>query len=247
MTVDVFLLAAGLGTRLRPLTETIPKPLVEVCGKPLIVRHLERLSAEGFRRVMINLHYLPDQIRSYVGDGSRWGLEVEYSFEPVLLDTGGGIKNAELWYQAREILVINSDSLFDSTLSLGKVVEAHRQASATLTLVVSPGLVSPGRREFTPLWVNKESDLVGFAKPPVVLEKQFQEEYSEVSYLGVMVFSKTLLSLMPERGKPFSLTSGIIPKLLADGQRVHTLPFAGYWNDIGTPERLLAASNFFKK
>src|SRR5690625_6990991 len=89
------ILAAGRGERLRPLTDTVPKALIEVAGKPLIVQHLERLSAYGIRQVVINLDWLGDQIMDALGDGSRWGLDIDYSREPEgALETAGGIIRA---------------------------------------------------------------------------------------------------------------------------------------------------------
>ena len=237
MTTDVFILAAGLGTRLRPLTETVPKPLIEVNGKPLIAYHLERLQKEGFKRVMINLHYLPDKIRQYVGNGDKWGLEVSYSFEPTLLDTGGGVKNIEAWIRGENLLIVNSDSLFEDSLSLKTLLSKHLAAAPAMTLLVGPG--SPS---FTPLYVDEETNLVGFGRDFLPGSK-----YQQVSYLGVMVLSCKLLSTMPSIGVPFSLTSGIIPGLLSTSGKIRTVRFEKFWSDVGTPERLEEASNFFQK
>jgi len=237
MSCDVFILAAGLGTRLRPLTLTVPKPLVEVNGKPLIAYHLERLAKEGFTRVMINLHYLPDKIKDFVGDGDKWGIKASFSFEPDLLDTGGGIKNVEKWYHAEQILVLNSDSLFDSSLSLKELLNTHLATKAEMTL-----LVGEESQAFTPLWVSENSKLVGFIDPPLDPTGAHR-----VSYLGAMVISRSLLKSMPAKGTPFSITAGVIPKLLAGAKTISTLGYRGYWNDIGTPERLNEASKYFVK
>jgi len=237
MKVDVFILAAGLGTRLRPLTDTVPKPLIEVNGKPLIAYHLERLSREGFHRVRINLHYLPEKIREYVGSGSKWGLDVSFSFEPVLLDTGGGVKNVESWLKSDNLLIINSDSVFDESLSLKAFVSKHLASSSSMTL-----LVGPSDQHFTPLYTDQNTDLVGFGK-------DFSSTSSTVpvSYLGVMAINRKLMALMPPVGVPFSLTTGIIPGLLSTGEKIRTVAFDKFWSDVGTPERLEQASKYFEK
>jgi len=224
-TTDVFLLSAGLGTRLRPLTDTLPKPLVAVDGVPLIERHLIRLAAQGFRRVMINLHYLPDQIRAFVGDGSRWSLEVEYSFEPTLLDTGGGIKKIEPWIRSPELLVLNSDSVFDDSLELAALCGRGGQ----MTLLVGPD------RGFTKLYLNPDGTL-----------RQLGGEASgaAVNYLGAMSLQSSLTAGFPEG--PFSITTGVIPGILSAGGVVHTHSFSGFWSDVGTPERLELASKYFR-
>jgi len=239
MKGDVFLLAAGLGTRLRPLTDSTPKPLIEVNGKPLIVYHLERIKRDGFSRVMINLHYLPEKIRDFIGDGSEWDLSISYSFEPVLLDTGGGVKNIEPWLESENLLILNSDSLFDESFSISELLSSHLNKNGAnerqMTL-----LVGPPSQEFTSLWRNDENKLVGFSGTVSP-----HEGATPVSYLGAMVLSRSLLASMPERGVPFSLTSGVIPQLLARGEEVGVVNFNGYWSDIGTPERLISASKYF--
>ena len=237
MKPDVFILAAGLGTRLRPLTDTLPKPLVQVNGKPLIAYHLELLAKEGFSRVMINLHYLPDKIRDFVGSGSQWGLEVSYSYEPSLLDTGGGVKNIESWIKTPSLLIINSDSLFDKTLSLSTLVSNHLTANSELTL-----LVGPGSSGYTPLYIDSKQELVGFGK-----DYRPTPDSLAVSYLGVMVLNTSLLKSMPPVGVPFSLTSGIIPGLLSKSEKINTFSFKNFWSDVGTPKRLEEASKYFEK
>src|SRR5690606_22194564 len=108
------ILAAGRGERLRPLTDHTPKPLVEVGGRTLINYHLQHLAQAGFREVVINLAHLGEKIRSAVGDGSEWGLQIQYSVEPEnALDTGGGIQQALQWLGKAPFAVINADVFTD--------------------------------------------------------------------------------------------------------------------------------------
>src|SRR4030095_15012417 len=86
------ILAAGFGSRMRPLTDTLPKAMVPVAGRPLLERHVERLRAHGIEEIFINLHYLPEVIRSHFGDGSRWGVRIDYELEPQIRGTAGGVK-----------------------------------------------------------------------------------------------------------------------------------------------------------
>lgn len=237
MKPDAFILAAGLGTRLRPLTDNIPKPMIEVNGKPLIAYHLERLAKEGFARVMINTHYLPDKIKDFVGTGSKWGLEVSYSYEPVLLDTGGGVKNIEGWIKSENLLIINSDSCFDQSFSFESLVSAHMAELPEMTL-----LVGPGSKTYTPLYIDSSQNLIGFGKDFLPTA-----ETTCVTYLGVLVLSTELLLTMPPVGVPFSLISGIAPGLLSTGQKIRTVTFNNFWSDVGTPERLEEASKYFEE
>lgn len=236
MKPDVFILAAGLGTRLRPLTDTVPKPLIEVNSKPLIAYHLERLAKEGFSRVMINIHYLPDKIRDFVGSGSQWGLDISYSYEPVLLDTGGGVKNIQDWIRSDDLLIINSDSLFDQSLRFQTLVDLHLGDASVMTL-----LVGPGSNLYTPIYIDREQNLIGLGRDIIA-----PPESVVVTYLGVLMLSTKLLATMPPVGVPFSLISGIAPGVLSTGQKIRTVTFSNFWSDVGTPERLNEASKFFK-
>ena len=128
------ILAAGLGTRLRPLTETIPKPLLPVGGTPLIVWNLLLLRAGGIRDVIINLHYLGSMIEEVLGDGARWDMHIVYSHESALLGTGGGLKAAEDFFEGESFLVINGDTLIG--LDLPAFFEFHRSQNGVATLVL---------------------------------------------------------------------------------------------------------------
>src|SRR5262249_39911478 len=111
--MKAMVLAAGQGTRLHPLTERTPKALVPVAGRPMIDYCLLLLKRYGIRDIIINLHHLGDQIESYLGDGKRWGLQITYSKEPELLDTGGGLLKAKPFLQEGTFIVINTDVLID--------------------------------------------------------------------------------------------------------------------------------------
>jgi N-acetyl-alpha-D-muramate 1-phosphate uridylyltransferase len=219
MSCDVFILAAGLGTRLRPLTESVPKPLIEIKGKSLLEWHLERLQRLGFSRVMINLHYLPEQIKEFVGDGSRWGLAVAYSFEPTLLDTGGGIKNIESWIKSEKLLVINSDSFFGEDPPLRELIAT----SSDMALLVGPD------RGFTKLSVNSTGRLTGF-------DTKSNNGGDAVNYLGVMKLNRSFVAELSCGVS--SITKDYIPDLLKNGQLIESVFYGGFWSDIGTPERL---------
>ena len=122
------ILAAGLGTRLRPLTNTIPKPLLPIAGTPLIVWNLLLLKRHGFHDVVINLHHLGPMIEQVVGNGSRYGLRIIYSREPAILGTGGGLKQAEPHFSGESVLVLNGDTLVE--LDLGALCTFHQQRDA---------------------------------------------------------------------------------------------------------------------
>jgi len=104
------LLAAGKGTRLRPLTDEIPKVMVPIAGKPILEHHVEHLAGTGIREIFINLHHLPERITSYFGDGRKWGVRIRYSFEPEILGTAGAVKKLETELRGAPFLVVYGDN-----------------------------------------------------------------------------------------------------------------------------------------
>src|SRR5574339_386662 len=134
--MKAMILAAGLGTRLRPLTNTMPKPLLPVAGTPLIVWNLLLLKRHGFREVIINLHHLGPMIEQALGNGSKYGLRIWYSQEPVILGTGGGIKQAEPYFSGEPVLILNGDTLVE--IDLDELCAFHHEQRAAATLVLRP-------------------------------------------------------------------------------------------------------------
>jgi aminoglycoside/choline kinase family phosphotransferase/choline kinase len=147
--MKAMILAAGLGTRLRPLTDITPKPLLPVAGTPMIVWNVLLLKRHGIQEVVINLHHLGAMIPQALGDGSAFGMRIRYSHEPVILGTGGGIKQAEPYFHGEPVLILNGDTLFE--LDLGALMAFHRgrQAAATLVLRQDPEAARWGLVEVT--------------------------------------------------------------------------------------------------
>ena len=234
---EVLVLAAGLGTRMRPLTLSKPKPLLEVAGRPLIDYSLALVQRSSAKRVFVNLHHLGDQVRAYVGDGSRWGLEVEYSEENPILDTGGALRKIEPDLREDLLVAMNSDSVFGPEFSLDAVVRAHLACvpAAEITAVVRDFPASGG---FGDVLVGGNSFVCGllgtsYRQDPSMRRKMFA---------GVQVISRKAFSYFPEYPKVFSSTRVGWPAILQGGGRIFTVSHDGYWSDIGTPERLREAS-----
>jgi N-acetyl-alpha-D-muramate 1-phosphate uridylyltransferase len=215
--MKAMVLAAGRGERLRPLTDTLPKPLVPVRGKPLIGWHLESLARAAIEEVVINLWWLGDQIRAYVGDGSAWGLRVRYSQEgPEPLDTGGGIFRALPLLGSSPFVLVNGD-IFTSydfgRLRLGPHAFAH--------LVLVPNTPDHPRGDF-----GLENGLL--------TEGEIQTQ--RYTYAGIGIYSPNLFSGCQE-GR-FGLTP--ILHRAASAQRLSGELYPGPWADLGTAERLAA-------
>lgn len=230
--MKAMILAAGLGTRLRPLTATIPKPLLPVNGTPLIVWNLLLLRAGGIQDVMINVHYLGSMIEETLGDGSHWDMQISYSHESELLGTGGGLKAVEAFFEGEPFLVINGDTLID--LKVSTLLDFHGEQGGVATLVLRD---DPQAEQ----WGAVESDAQdrilringrGFAKgSPVVAQTRM--------FAGMHVLHPSLLREAPIE-TPFSIIDSYTDALAA-GSRLLGFVHAGYWSDIGTVERYTQA------
>lgn len=224
--MKAMILAAGLGTRLRPLTDVTPKPLLPVAGTPMIVWNLLLLKRHGIRDVVINLHHLGDMIRQALGDGSALGMRLIYSYEPVILGTGGGIKQAEPHFQGEPVLVLNGDTLFD--LDLGAVMAFHRERAAAATLVLRQ---DPDAARWGLVEVTDRAEIVritgrGRSAPTVTAARMFA---------GIHILHPRLLRYLPADTECSIIDAYV--KGIQDGERILGFDFDGFWSDVGTPER----------
>lgn len=224
------ILAAGFGTRLRPLTNAIPKPLLPVGGTSLIVWNLLLLKRHGFHDVVINLHHLGPMIEQALGNGSQFGLRIIYSHEPMILGTGGGIKQAEPYFSGEPVLVLNGDTLVE--LDLDALCSFHRtnHAEATLVLREDPDAASWGLVE-----VGAEDRIVritgkGLSTSVPTVPRMFA---------GIHILNPRLLREVP-KGVVSSIIDPYVAAI-ARGESVLGYDLKGYWSDIGTAERYAQA------
>jgi NDP-sugar pyrophosphorylase family protein len=228
--MKAMILAAGLGTRLRPLTNTIPKPLLPIEGTPLIVWNLLLLKRYGFQDVVINLHHLGPMIEQTLGDGSQYGLHIIYSREPVILGTGGGIKQAEPYFSGEPVLVLNGDTLVE--LDLDALYAFHRATRAAATLVLRE---DPDAARWGLVEVGAENRIVRItgkgpsnSVPPAAR-----------MFAGIHILNPRLL-----RDVPKGVASSIIDPYVAAierGEAILGYDLKGYWSDIGTAARYAQA------
>jgi mannose-1-phosphate guanylyltransferase len=226
--MQALILAGGEGTRLRPLTSTVPKPVVSMAGRPFIAYMLDWLRAHGVDDVVMSCGHMAAAVREALGDGSREGLRLRYVDEPRPLGTGGAAKHAERLLD-RQFLMLNGDVLTD--LDLTSVVQQHRRtgARATLALVAveDPSAYGLVRTGF-------DGRVCGFVEKPAPDEI----DTDQVS-AGAYVLERDVLELL-EPDAPASIERDVFPRLA--GRGLYGCATDGYWLDIGTPERYLEAS-----
>jgi MurNAc alpha-1-phosphate uridylyltransferase len=213
--MKAMILAAGRGERLRPLTDSVPKPLVNAGGRPLITWHLERIAATGIREVVVNVSHLGRAIEAHLGDGARWNLSIAYSREAVPLETAGGIANALPLLGEAPFLLVNGDVWCD--YDLARLARRSIDGKlAHLVLVPNPSF-------------NREGDF------SLREERVGDEAAPRYTYAGIALLSPALVSTVrPGEKAPLGpLLRDAAARGLVSGE-----PHAGLWSDVGTAERL---------
>lgn len=239
--MKAMILAAGLGTRLRPLTNDRPKALVEINGRTLLEITLSRLRKFGVCEVIINVHYFADMILDYLKANHNFGMRIEVSREDVLLDTGGGLKKAAHFFlrdsdrPEEPFLVHNVDVL--STIDLGRMLEFHAENRPLATLAVQD------RKTSRYLLFDDQRQLCGrqsFGRQPELVRGC--QQVLALAFSGIHVISPHLLTMMIEDGAFSAITSYL--RLAAQGEKI--LAFRAdeyYWRDLGTPENIEQAAD----
>jgi NDP-sugar pyrophosphorylase family protein len=235
--MKAMILAAGLGSRLRPLTDERPKALAEVAGRTLLEITLSRLRAFGVREVIINVHHLAQMIIDYLEANNNFGMHIEVSREEILLDTGGGLKKAASFFLGESLdepfLLHNVDIL--STIDLGCMMHFHAENKALATLAVQ------NRQTSRYLLFDAQLQLCGRQTGGDAQSVRSAPEAQALAFCGIHVISPRLLTLMTEEGA-FSIITSYL-HLAARGEKI--LAFRAdqyYWRDVGTPEDLRQAA-----
>jgi NDP-sugar pyrophosphorylase family protein len=236
--MKAMVLAAGQGTRLRPLTDNLPKALVPVAGRPMIEYPLLLLRHYGIREIIINLHQFGEQIEKYLGDGSKLGVEITYSDEPELLDTGGGLRKAKPFLRDGTFIVINTDALID--LNLAEAIAFHKKWSAAATLVLRP---DENADQYGSMDVDDSGKICRFleSKAPIGPSGPIRK----LMFTGVQILESKVFDYMNASGarQKFSTTKETYPKMLLAGEALYGFCFEGFWQDLGTSERIRNAED----
>jgi mannose-1-phosphate guanylyltransferase len=244
--MKAMILAAGLGTRLRPLTDDRPKALVEVAGRTLLEITLERLRAFEFREVIINVHHFADKVVDYLKENDNFGMRIEISREETLLDTGGGLKKAAYFFLEdpealnAPFILHNVDVI--STIDLRQIIRSHLDNQALATLAVQD------RETSRQLLFDEQLQLCGRRTAPDQTDEivRTSETLQPLAFSGIHVISPRLLNMISEEGA-FSIIATYL-RLAAQGENIHAYRADEYeWRDLGRPDDLFKAAHEMKK
>lgn len=229
--MKAMILAAGLGTRLRPLTLECAKPAVTVCGKPLILRTVERLNQQGISSFRLNLSWLPSTVRSVFEQPDSSGFDVTFSHEPIILGTAGGLKTNQDFLESDTFLMVNGDILFD--FRLDEAINFHRRTNALATLIL---MRQTPPFQYTPVRMDKYSKITSFAH-----NGASREPTAEIYvFTGIHILEPGIFQYI-ESGVFFEIISQAYKSALGNREKILGFPVEGYWNDLGNPARYLEA------
>ena len=233
--MKAMILAAGKGTRVRPITHTTPKPMIPILQKPVMEFLLELLREHGFDQIMVNVSHLAEEIENYFRDGQRFGVQIAYSFEGRIEDgeligeamgSAGGIKRIQDFQAFFDdtFVVLCGDALID--LDLTEAVRRHKSKGAMASLItksVPRELVS----SYGVVVTDAEGRVLSFQEKPAV-----DEAASDMINTGIYIFEPQVLDFIPS-GEPFDIASDLFPRLVAAGAPFYALPMEFEWVDIG--------------
>lgn len=230
--MQALILAGGFGTRLRPLTLNLPKPIVPLVNRPILAYQIELLKRAGITDIILSLNYQPDKIQEVIGNGEKYGVQIKYVVEPEPLGTAGAVKFAQEFI-TQTTVILNGDNLIN--LDIAKVTKYHREQNAVATIVlqrlenpIGYGLVE----------IDAENRVLDF------LEKPSAEDLTKISTrtvnAGTYVLEPSVLDLIP-KDENYSFEYGVFPALLKRCEKFLAFIDDSYWLDVGTPQRYLFA------
>jgi NDP-sugar pyrophosphorylase family protein len=230
--MKALIMAAGYGTRLEPLTLAVPKPMVPIVNLPTMQHNLELLKRHGYREIVANIHYHPEQIENYFGDGHSFGVNLSYSYEEKLLGTAGGVRRmaVEIAEIDDTFLVLSSDALTD--INLKRILSYHKKKNALMTIALAE--VSDVS-QFGIVLQDEEGRITGFQEKPAR-----EEAKSNLANAGIYVIEPEVLKMIPEGFYDFG--KQLFPKLAEEKAALYGYPMVEYWNDVGGLEKYIQSS-----
>ena len=230
--MKALILSAGLGTRLRPITNHIPKPLMPVGGLTLLDFHIQKLASHGIKEIIINTHHLHAKIKRHIDDYPLKDIKIHLLHEKNILGTGGAIKNAEYLLKDEPFLVVNSDVIYSFDLS--RIINNHLSTGAIATMVIKNTSCEPLQRV-----LSQKGRVVSIGYPAS------KEKSKRYLFAGIHVVNPEILSLIPQ--KKFCCINSNIYKKLIKKKRISSFLVKGYWHDVGLPLSYFAVCRDFLK
>jgi NDP-sugar pyrophosphorylase family protein len=230
--MKAMILAAGFGERLWPLTADRTKPALPVLGKPLVGYVAEYLARFGIRDVVVNLHHEPDSVRRSLGDGSQFGVHLEYVYEPQILGTSGALDNARSLLEDETFIVINGKLVTD--IDLIAALEHHREQEALATLVLKP---NPARERFS-IVETRDGLVTKFAGMPSMPDTGAE---APLMFTGIHITEPRIFDYIP-RGIFSDTVIDVYPQAMAEGERIVAHVTDGLWYELSTLQRYLQIS-----
>lgn len=240
--MQAFILAAGLGTRLRPITDNLPKALVKVAGKPLLQWNIEKLKAAGCTHIVINVHHFPDLIREFIQVNNNFGIRISVSDESDrILDTGGGLLKAARFFNPEEVIIAHNVDII-SQLNLHNLIAYHNEHKALATLVVRNRstqryLIFNKNMRFTG-WINRATSEI---KPPTL---QLKNRHKQLAFSGIHIINPKIFDKIKQSGK-FSIIDTYID-LTGNNKIIGFEDTTDLWLDVGKYEELAEAEKVMK-
>lgn len=223
--MKAIIMAGGEGTRLKPVSGDTPKPLVNLCGRPVMEHIVRLLRKNGVTDICAALKYRPEEIENYFGNGEKFGVSMQYRIEKDALGTAGGVKNCADFFGDEDFLVISGDAACDFDLSA--LISAHEKHSPAVSIALYPH--SDPLRYGLAL-CDGESCVRSFIEKP-----DWAHVVTNLVNTGIYIVTPRAMELVPE-GRSFDFAKDLFPILLEKGELIYGFPCDGYWCDIGTPK-----------
>ncbi|MEA3493225.1 MAG: NDP-sugar synthase [Candidatus Margulisiibacteriota bacterium] len=229
--LKALIMAAGYGTRLEPLTIAVPKPTVPIVNIPTMQHNIELLKKYGFKEIVANIHYHPEQIQNYFGDGRKFGVKLMYSYEKELLGTAGGVKRmAEYIGVKNSFLVLSSDALTD--INLKKIVDLHKKKRSLFTVALAKvNDVS----QFGVVIQDETGKITGFQEKP-----KPEDAKSNMVNAGIYVVEPKVLEMIPDGFYDFG--KQLFPRLVEEEAAIYGYKMVEYWSDVGCLDKYIEAN-----
>ena len=235
MVKKAMIMAAGVGSRLDPLTKNTPKPLVPIANRPVMDLLLEKLSKVGIKKVIANTHCLAEQIQERYTNKNLFGIEFNHIFEETLSGTAGGVKKCEFFFDKDEtFIVMSADGL--TSADIGKVIQSHKASGAIATI----GLTEVPEKEvpnFGVVVTNKDNRIIEFQEKPSIKDAK-----SNLVNTGIYVFESKIFEYMP-KDSFYDFAKNVFPDLMSKNIPINTCVIKEYWSDIGTINQYRMSTN----